>query len=369
MPSKYFLCISSLERVFEQNGHDLGKINTLQTELFPSSTPPPRKFSNQIPPTMALLGKDCDIVLKIIMIGDSGVGKSCLLKSFMGDPFHSDYTSTIGVDFEIKPVQLDGKTANLQIWDTAGQERFRTITTSYYRSSDAILVVFDVTDNNSFQNLNAWLEDVHLYAKKNIDIILIGNKVDLTDERKVDFKTASEYAASRNMGYLETSAKENINVDRAFTQLALQCIKNKGLVEAGKQKPEEEQVKLTAHTTSSSGGCSYVKIKHANTFKMCSPSMIAHKQSHTLRLMRNLEVEVVSALRTFVGSEKKQKDAGELKRLDAREDCRKTGTVLARETQVESLGARYIGATLSNNLRRLLEYFGTRSSFVFTSPY
>lgn len=168
-----------------------------------------------------------DMVLKVILIGDSGVGKSCLLKSFMGDPFKGVYTSTIGVDFEIKPIQIDGKTVNLQIWDTAGQERFRTITTSYYRSADAILLVFDLADERTFQNLDAWLEDVRLYASRSVEICLIGNKVDLQEERMIDFKDAKAYADKHNFQYFETSAKSKVNVEKAFTKLTHAVYTNK----------------------------------------------------------------------------------------------------------------------------------------------
>ncbi|GAB5356816.1 hypothetical protein AAMO2058_000321200 [Amorphochlora amoebiformis] len=121
-----------------------------------------------------LVESDFDFHLKIIMVGDSGVGKSCLLKSFMGKEFTEGYVSTIGVDFEMKQTTIQGKKVNLQIWDTAGQERFRTITTSYYRSCDAILLVFDISDNSTFTNIEAWLEDVRSYARKDVNIMLIG---------------------------------------------------------------------------------------------------------------------------------------------------------------------------------------------------
>lgn len=161
-----------------------------------------------------------DLVLKIILIGDSGVGKSCLLKSFMGDPFKGTYTSTIGVDFEIKPVQIDGKTVNLQIWDTAGQERFRTITTSYYRSADAILLVFDLTSPPSFNSLDSWMNDVRAYGQRGVEVMVVGNKADLAEnDRGVDYKDAKEWADKNNFQYLETSAKKRINVDKAFMKL------------------------------------------------------------------------------------------------------------------------------------------------------
>lgn len=170
---------------------------------------------------------ECDLVLKIIMVGDSGVGKSCLLKSFMGDPFQQGYNSTIGVDFEIKPMNIDGRTVNLQIWDTAGQERFRTITTSYYRISDAVLMVFDVTASDSFANLRPWLEDVRLYARENVDVLVVGNKVDLKEDRQVDHATAKEFCDRHGLQYIETSAKRHVNVEGCFLKLAHTALQSK----------------------------------------------------------------------------------------------------------------------------------------------
>jgi small GTP-binding protein len=170
---------------------------------------------------------DYDYLLKIIMVGDSGVGKSALLKSFMGEEFTKHYVSTIGVDFEIKQVVMNDKKVHMQIWDTAGQERFRTITTSYYRSSDAILLVFDVTDPNSFKNIHAWLEDVRQYARKDVDIMLVGNKVDLEKDRKVEFKTAKDFAEDNFIPYMETSAKTNFNVNQAFNSVAMAALQEK----------------------------------------------------------------------------------------------------------------------------------------------
>lgn len=200
-----------------------------------------------------------DMVLKVILVGDSGVGKSCLLKSFMGDPFKGVYTSTIGVDFEIKPIQIDGKTVNLQIWDTAGQERFRTITTSYYRSADAILLLFDLTDDKTFANLEAWMEDVRLYAQRHVEIMLVGNKCDLKEERAVDYKDAKAYADKHNFQYFETSAKTKINVDKAFTKLTQTVYQTKLLAlqksaSDSSSSSSQRNVSLTASVLEGTGG-------------------------------------------------------------------------------------------------------------------
>jgi len=208
--------------------------------------------------TQALPNPD-DLVLKVILVGDSGVGKSCLLKSFMGDPFKGAYVSTIGVDFEIKPVQIDGKTVNLQIWDTAGQERFRTITTSYYRSADAILLSFDLSDERSFTNLDAWLDDVRLYAQRTVEVMLIGNKVDLDAERAVEYKDAKAYADRHGFQYFETSAKTKINVDKAFTKLTQTVYANKvASLQKSAAEANQRRVSLTASNAAahgSEGGC------------------------------------------------------------------------------------------------------------------
>lgn len=196
---------------------------------------------------------DCDFVLKIIMVGNSGVGKSALLKAFMGDPFQSTHTSTIGVDFEIKQVVADGKTVNLQIWDTAGQERFRTITTSYYRSSDAIFLAYDVTDANSFRDLETWLEDIRLYARENVDIMLIGNKVDLNSARKLSYSDAKEYADRQRMPYIETSAKNNVNVDQAFTRITMAACATKA--QASEKRSAAQKTTFPESSQGSQSGC------------------------------------------------------------------------------------------------------------------
>mmetsp|Transcript_28302 Transcript_28302/g.39493 ORF Transcript_28302/g.39493 Transcript_28302/m.39493 type:complete len:211 (+) Transcript_28302:163-795(+) len=192
----------------------------------------------------SLVESDFDFHLKIILLGDSGVGKSCLLKSFMGKEFSEGYVSTIGVDFEMKQTIVDGKKVNLQIWDTAGQERFRTITTSYYRSCDAILVVFDISDSTTFDNVELWLEDVRSYAQPDVDVILIGNKVDLYLERKVPFETAKIFADNSGMSYIETSAKSHFNVGKAFnTAASYACTKRLKEI-AGAKEIEKKAAQL-----------------------------------------------------------------------------------------------------------------------------
>merc|ERR1711959_158243 len=142
-----------------------------------------------------------------------GVGKSCLLFRFADDTYTESYISTIGVDFKIRTIKLEGKTIKLQIWDTAGQERFRTITSSYYRGAHGIIVVYDITDVDSFANVKQWLKEIDRYACENVNKLLVGNKCDLGSKRAVDKKAAQEFADKNGITFLETSAKNNQNVE------------------------------------------------------------------------------------------------------------------------------------------------------------
>jgi small GTP-binding protein len=160
-----------------------------------------------------------DYLFKLILIGDSGVGKSCLLNRFADDVYTDSYISTIGVDFKIRTVETDGKICKLQIWDTAGQERFRTITSSYYRGAHGILLVFDITNTESFTNIQTWFKEVNTYASETVNLILVGTKSDLYDKRKILYSDAYEFAKQHNMEYIETSSKCSINIDEVFITL------------------------------------------------------------------------------------------------------------------------------------------------------
>lgn len=173
-----------------------------------------------------IMNPEYDYLFKLLLIGDSGVGKSCLLLRFADDTYTESYISTIGVDFKIRTIELEGKTIKLQIWDTAGQERFRTITSSYYRGAHGIIVVYDVTDTESFENVRNWLQEIERYANENVNKLLVGNKCDLTSKKIVDYTTAKEYADHLGIPFLETSAKNATNVEQAFMTMAAE-IKNR----------------------------------------------------------------------------------------------------------------------------------------------
>uniref|UniRef100_A0AAZ3NZ15 Ras-related protein Rab-1A n=1 Tax=Oncorhynchus tshawytscha TaxID=74940 RepID=A0AAZ3NZ15_ONCTS len=196
-----------------------------------------------------------DYLFKLLLIGDSGVGKSCLLLRFADDTYTESYISTIGVDFKIRTIELDGKTIKLQIWDTAGQERFRTITSSYYRGAHGIIVVYDVTDQESFNNVKQWLQEIDRYASENVNKLLVGNKCDLTTKKVVDYTTAKEFADSLGIPFLETSAKSATNVEQAFMTMAAEIKKRMG-PGATTGGNEKSNVKIQSTPVKpASGGC------------------------------------------------------------------------------------------------------------------
>ncbi|MED6184912.1 Ras- protein RABD2a [Stylosanthes scabra] len=156
------------------------------------------------------MNTEYDYLFKLLLIGDSGVGKSCLLLRFADDSYIESYISTIGVDFKIRTVEQDGKTIKLQIWDTAGQERFRTITSSYYRGAHGII----------------WLSEIDRYASDNVNKLLVGNKSDLTANRVVSYETAKAFADEIGIPFMETSAKDSTNVEQAFMAMSA-AIKNR----------------------------------------------------------------------------------------------------------------------------------------------
>jgi len=160
-----------------------------------------------------------DHLFKILLVGDSGVGKSSLLLRFTDDMFQETFISTIGVDFKIRNVNIEGKTVKMQIWDTAGQERFRTITSSYYRGAHGIIVVYDITDTVSFNNAKMWLNEIERYACGNVTKLLVGNKADMNDKRVVETAVAKVFADQQGMLFSEASAKAGQGVEDAFLAL------------------------------------------------------------------------------------------------------------------------------------------------------
>uniref|UniRef100_UPI00398F3BBA ras-related protein ORAB-1-like n=1 Tax=Pristiophorus japonicus TaxID=55135 RepID=UPI00398F3BBA len=203
---------------------------------------------------MSAMNPEYDYLFKLLLIGDSGVGKSCLLLRFADDTYTESYISTIGVDFKIRTIELEGKTIKLQIWDTAGQERFRTITSSYYRGAHGIIIVYDVTDQDSFSNVKQWLEEIARYASENVNKLLVGNKCDLTTKKVVDYTTAKEYADSLQIPFLETSAKNATNVEQAFVTMAAEIKNRMGTGPTHNDEKSNVRIQSTPLKQGSGGG-------------------------------------------------------------------------------------------------------------------
>uniref|UniRef100_A0A7S2UMV5 Ras-related protein Rab-18 n=1 Tax=Attheya septentrionalis TaxID=420275 RepID=A0A7S2UMV5_9STRA len=172
-----------------------------------------------------------DHLFKILMIGDAGVGKSSMLLRFTDDSFDDHIQSTIGVDFKVKHMDVAGKRIKLTVWDTAGQERFRTLTSSYYRGAQGVVMVYDVTRRDSFENLDQWLKEVKLYSPNNgegVIKLLVGNKIDL--ERKVPREEAEAWARSQGMLFLEASAKTKKGIRQCFMEVVQKIIEDPDLL-------------------------------------------------------------------------------------------------------------------------------------------
>ncbi|EDV23451.1 Ras-related protein Rab-10 [Trichoplax sp. H2] len=198
--------------------------------------------------------KTYDLLFKILLIGDSGVGKTCILFRFSDDAFNTTFISTIGIDFKIKTIELQGKKIKLQIWDTAGQERFHTITTSYYRGAMGIMLVYDLTQRKSFENINKWIRNIDEHASKDVEKIILGNKVDEADKREVLKSEAEELARIHSIRFMETSAKTNINIDAAFLGLANDILNKM----PGKRSQASETISIQNHSRPNSNqkrGC------------------------------------------------------------------------------------------------------------------
>jgi len=165
-----------------------------------------------------------DYLIKLLLIGDSGVGKSSILVRFADDTFSQSFIATIGIDFKIRTVTLDGKRIKLQIWDTAGQERFKTITTAYYRGAMGILLVYDVTNEATFANINQWMLAIRQHASSSVNKVLLGNKADtsglLVSKRAVTTARGQALADQHGIRFFETSAKNSINIEEAFSTIA-----------------------------------------------------------------------------------------------------------------------------------------------------
>jgi len=160
-----------------------------------------------------------DYLFKVVLIGDSGVGKSNLLARFTRNEFNLESKSTIGVEFATKTLKIEDKIVKAQIWDTAGQERYRAITSAYYRGAVGALLVYDISKHVSFESIERWLQELSDHAEPNIIMMLIGNKCDLRHLRAVQSEEASAFAEARNLTFIETSALDTTGVNQAFERI------------------------------------------------------------------------------------------------------------------------------------------------------
>jgi len=160
-----------------------------------------------------------DFLFKVVLIGDSGVGKSNLLSRFTRNEFNLDSKSTIGVEFATRSIQVDAKTIKAQIWDTAGQERYRAITSAYYRGAVGALLVYDISKHQTYENVTRWLKELRDHADANIVIMLVGNKSDLRHLRAVPTEEAKQFASDNGLSFIETSALDASNVELAFQNI------------------------------------------------------------------------------------------------------------------------------------------------------
>ena len=174
-----------------------------------------------------------DVLVKLLLVGDSGCGKSNMLLKYVDDMYMASFVSTIGIDFKIKTIEIEGKKVKLQIWDTAGQERFRTITTAYYRGAMGIMIVYSVTDEQSFKNVHSWIKNIMDHSNNNVKLLLVGNKIDCEQDRIITTARGNDLAVQYNankpstsppLDFIEVSAKDGTNINSAFTNFTSKIV-------------------------------------------------------------------------------------------------------------------------------------------------
>ena len=204
-----------------------------------------------------------EYLFKIILIGNSGVGKSSIMQRYMKQTFNSNYKITIGVDFLMKSLKINDEIVKLQVWDTAGQEKYRSMTSSYYRGAHVALIVFDLTSHTSFEALPLWIENFYKNGPEQKNTILIGNKKDLVEERQVTQEEAELFSQTNNMIYFETSAKEGNNIDYVFNYTA------EKLLEFYKSNDQEIKRQVTPNTQKQINNFQSIRIEETKKRKCC----------------------------------------------------------------------------------------------------
>lgn len=243
--------------------HRLAVVRVCLYPLYVSLPSAPTEFSVPTAMTAARFlpsGTEFDIVTKAIIIGDSSVGKSSLLYRYTDSDWNPHYIATIGVDFKVLTFERESKVVKLQLWDTAGQDRFKTITHTYYRGSHGVMVVFDLTNHQSFENVTRWLEEFHQFGGVDVPVVLVGNKADLPNHA-VSKAEAEALATQIGCKYISCSAKDDSAVDEAFRALTDRCIAHrmKQIGGGGRRKVGDEDIRRpvgrNTTTPKAAGGC------------------------------------------------------------------------------------------------------------------
>ena len=215
---------------------------------------------------MATPGINYDYLLKYIIIGDAAVGKSNILLRFTQNDFKNEYQLTIGVEFGAKNLDISSKKFRLQIWDTAGQENYRSITRAYYKNSVCAILVYDISNRESFEHISNWIEDCLAQSPKTVFMVLVGNKSDLNEYRQVTYKEGEELAKNNNMMFFETSAKTGENVDKIFEDSAKE-INNK--IDQGYYDLENDSSGIKKGLNTGVGNTLYINNNQNNNKSFC----------------------------------------------------------------------------------------------------
>ena len=197
-----------------------------------------------------------DLLFKLILIGDSSVGKSNILLKYLKGEFDKNSKATVGVEFGTKNIMINNKKIKIQIWDTAGQERYRSITSAYYKGAKGALIVYDITRKNTFDNIDKWISDLKLNGDKNICILIVGNKSDLNEQREVDKELGKKKAEMFKTAFMETSALNGENISKAFEEVIEQIYQlNKNAFEENAKKDIDRGVNLNENKDDNKKKC------------------------------------------------------------------------------------------------------------------
>ena len=197
-----------------------------------------------------------DLLFKLILIGDSSVGKSNILLKYLKGEFDKNSKATVGVEFGTKNIMINNKKIKIQIWDTAGQERYRSITSAYYKGAKGALIVYDITRKNTFDNIDKWISDLKLNGDKNICILIVGNKSDLNQQREVDKELGKKKAEMFKTAFMETSALNGENISKAFEEVIEQIYQlNKNAFEENAKKDIDRGVNLNENKDDNKKKC------------------------------------------------------------------------------------------------------------------